>query len=377
MYRFSNTDTQRGRWRSVAIVSLLVALFAPFATAPPAAAASVNESEPNDSIATANVLAAGDTLTGSSFSTSAQDYDYFAVDLPKAGRLKLTFKFPANLGTGTAYAVSIYNTSGKSLYHFLLKGEHANGTWLADQGTFAPAGRLYIRIHGYSSWPTWGKTYTLNAALTPGNVETESNDSTSTADTLSLGTTISGSSLSTSAQDNDYYAVTVPKKQKVRIGLSFPAKLGTGNAYVLNVYDPSGKQLAYAIVMASQHNFATTLTLPAGRAHVRVYGYTSWVTWGNTYQLGALKTLTKTPQPKISGTAKVGSKLTAKPGTWAPAPVKLSYQWLRNGKAIPKATQSTYKLAKADSRKKISVKVTGSKTGHQSVATTSKTLTIK
>lgn len=74
----------------------------------------------------------------------------------------------------------------------------------------------------------------------------------------------------------------------------------------------------------------------------------------------------------ISGTAKVGSALTAKPGTWKPAPVAVTYQWLRNGKAIKGATNVNYVLTIADKGKKISVKVTGSKTGYAGASRTSK-----
>ena len=47
------------------------------------------------------------------------------------------------------------------------------------------------------------------------------------------------------------------------------------------------------------------------------------------------------PTPTIAGTAAVGATLTATPGTWAPAPVTLSYQWKSNGTAIAGATTAT------------------------------------
>jgi len=74
--------------------------------------------------------------------------------------------------------------------------------------------------------------------------------------------------------------------------------------------------------------------------------------------------LTKTTKPTISGTAKVGSTLTANAGTWSPAPVTLSYQWYRGDAAIKGATKNTYKLVTDDSGKAIKVAVTGSKTGY-------------
>jgi len=77
------------------------------------------------------------------------------------------------------------------------------------------------------------------------------------------------------------------------------------------------------------------------------------------------------PTPKISGTSKVGKKLTAKPGTWTSG-TKLTYRWKANGKSISGATKSTYKIAKKYKGKKITVTVTGSKSGYTTVSKTSK-----
>src|SRR5690606_11795721 len=76
-------------------------------------------------------------------------------------------------------------------------------------------------------------------------------------------------------------------------------------------------------------------------------------------------------KPRVSGTAKVGRTLTAKAGVWKPSAVKLSYRWYRNGKAITGATKAMYKLTRKDRRKRITVKVTGTKLGYRAVAATS------
>lgn len=89
---------------------------------------------------------------------------------------------------------------------------------------------------------------------------------------------------------------------------------------------------------------------------------------------GVNVTLTKkltSATPKIVGTAKVGKKLTAKPGSWTKG-TSFSYQWYANGKAIKKATKSTFVLKKAQKGKKITVKVVGKKTGYGAVSKTSK-----
>ena len=82
-------------------------------------------------------------------------------------------------------------------------------------------------------------------------------------------------------------------------------------------------------------------------------------------------TLTSTPQPTIAGDALIGSTLTATPGQWQPAPVAISYQWLRGDTPIAGAVWSTYKLTSSDGGSPISVAVTGSKTGYTSVVQTS------
>lgn len=71
------------------------------------------------------------------------------------------------------------------------------------------------------------------------------------------------------------------------------------------------------------------------------------------------------PAPVIAGTVRVGSTLTANPGTWSPAPETLSYQWYRSGVAITGATVSTFGLTAADLGKTITVSATARKTGYQ------------
>jgi uncharacterized protein YxjI len=73
---------------------------------------------------------------------------------------------------------------------------------------------------------------------------------------------------------------------------------------------------------------------------------------------------------KIKGTAKVGSTLKVVKPSGAKG-WKLTYKWLRGGKAIAKATKASYKLTSKDKGKKISVKVTYTKSGYQTGKATS------
>jgi beta-glucanase (GH16 family) len=85
----------------------------------------------------------------------------------------------------------------------------------------------------------------------------------------------------------------------------------------------------------------------------------------------SLQRLSSTPTPKIRGTVAVGKTVTVDAGTWRPAPVTLSYQWLRNGREIPGATAGSFAITSVDAKTTLSVRVTGQKTGYTTVATTS------
>lgn len=71
--------------------------------------------------------------------------------------------------------------------------------------------------------------------------------------------------------------------------------------------------------------------------------------------------------PTIAGSAKVASTLTARPGAWT-AGTSFSYQWLANGAVISGATGASFTIANAQAGKRISVKVTGSRSGYTTVS---------
>jgi hypothetical protein len=91
--------------------------------------------------------------------------------------------------------------------------------------------------------------------------------------------------------------------------------------------------------------------------------------------LVAAGVLSPAPTPTITGTARVGSTLTANPGTWGPAPVSLRYQWRVNGAAISGATGRSYAPGAGRRGKTITVTVTASKSGYTTLSRTSKATT--
>lgn len=121
----------------------------------------------------------------------------------------------------------------------------------------------------------------------------------------------------------------------------------------------------------------TRLTITVKAPSDADYKLTAPTTWTHTFPAAAItapKTLTA-PQPKITGTAKVGATLRTQPGSWSPGS-KLSYQWYVNNTAIAKATGTTFIPSPIHRGKRITVWVTGSQTGYTTISKTSAPTTV-
>lgn len=159
------------------------------------------------------------------------------------------------------------------------------------------------------------------------------------------------------------------------VGTKLTAKPGTWSPSATLTYQwyRNGK----AVSGATKSTYTTKSTDGGAKFTVKVTAKKSGYTTAakTSAAVTILKKLTRTPVPKISGTPKVMSKLTAKPGTWGPGTVTKTYQWYRNGKAIAGATKSTYTPRLNDAYAKFTVKVTGKRSGYASVTKTSVAVT--
>ena len=85
---------------------------------------------------------------------------------------------------------------------------------------------------------------------------------------------------------------------------------------------------------------------------------------------------TAAPSPKLTGKAKVGRTLSVTTGTWVPSPT-LTVKWYRSGKVVRGANGLTYKLTRKDKGKRVTVKVTASGAGLQTVSRSARTAKVK
>ncbi|WP_405862473.1 PPC domain-containing protein [Streptomyces sp. NBC_01515] len=128
----------------------------------------------------------------------------------------------------------------------------------------------------------------------------------------------------------------------------------------------AGKTLTATTDSVSADNRTLTATVDLTGAATGTWNvsvFTNCCEYGSGTFTVTQPTLTNTAAPKITGTAKVGAKVTAGNGSWSATPSSYTYQWKADGKAISGATASTYTIAAAQLGKKLTVTVTAAKSG--------------
>lgn len=100
-------------------------------------------------------------------------------------------------------------------------------------------------------------------------------------------------------------------------------------------------------------------------------GYTAASTTSDTTAAVAPGALSSTARPTITGTPRVGSRLTASPGGWSKTGLTHGYQWLVDGQEVGGATGSTFVPRAEDLDGTVTVRVTASRPGYTSASAAS------
>lgn len=198
--------------------------------------------------------------------------------------------------------------------------------------------------------------------------------------TVSVRVTINGVQSAPVVMDSSPRKITMGKLSAAKPTISGTAKVGSKLTAKAAAANKPGAKLTYIWLrngkaIYQQHKNTYTLT-PAdlGKKISVDAQYTSnfydpTVVRSNAKTIAA-GTLAVTKKPVVSGKKVVGKTVKVSAGSYAPKAEKTTYQWLRNGKNIKGATKSSYKVAKADRRAKLTVKVTAVKKGYITKATT-------
>ncbi|MEU3887767.1 Tat pathway signal protein [Streptomyces sp. NPDC029041] len=132
----------------------------------------------------------------------------------------------------------------------------------------------------------------------------------------------------------------------------------------------AGKTITAEAEEVSADNRTVTATVDLAGAAPGTWNI-SVLTRGWEFQRGTFTVTTQpglenTAAPKVTGSPKVGAKITATPGTWSTTPSSYTYQWKADGTAIAGATGVSYTVPAARVGKKITVTVTAVKDGWRS-----------
>jgi hypothetical protein len=163
---------------------------------------------------------------------------------------------------------------------------------------------------------------------------------------------------------------TARSGNRLTISTSVPALATASYQWLRN-----GKVITGATKSAYTLQSADYKTSIAAKVILTRAGYTTTSTTSSALKVG-IGELIKTPDPKILGTPSVNSTLTARVGTWDSG-VILSYQWIRDGANISKATGKSYRLTAADRKAEIVVRVKAVKVGFESLTIDSNAIAIR
>lgn len=193
-----------------AILSLLMALIMALGCFSAAFAAEVpTEDSDNNTIATADALTVGGSITGA-FDAS-DDVDYFAVAVEKAGLLTVTIEHNTNESTFGYFNVEVLDKDEKIVTSLVSKGNDAKVTSTAFG---VGIGTYYIKVTPITFDRTLG--YTVSVAEDNSSVaEKEPNDAPAKATAIDKitvkGSTKKYAGFISSAADTDYYKVSTAK----------------------------------------------------------------------------------------------------------------------------------------------------------------------
>jgi len=212
-------------------------------------------------------------------------------------------------------------------------------------------------------------------------------DNRGTASALANGTESSGYIATRS--DVDYFSFVATATSHVisvtspslSTNLDIQAKLFNSSGTLLSTTNPNLFRVSASSATGLDAVFTATTT-PGETYYIEVdgVGYGSGTTTGYSdygslgeYRIdvaGDPALTMSAGSTSIKGTAKVKKTLTARATGWASG-VTITYKWLRNGSTISSATRSTYKLAKSDKGKRISVQIRVAKAGYVTLTSTS------
>ena len=193
------------------------------------------ESESNNSTETADVLTLGGTMKGQLSTTS--DVDCYSVTTTTAGTLSVVFDVPTNNAYSDYFDLGLYNSAGTLLSLFTTGTDKTYTVGAPTVGTYyvGVASNYYYNSGQYSITVS-------NTAATSDAYEAESNNTLSTANTMALGTAISGQLASNA--DNDYFKIEANQASVITVTFDAPTNSSFTDYFSVQILDVNGTVIA-------------------------------------------------------------------------------------------------------------------------------------
>jgi hypothetical protein len=300
----------------------------------------------NDNLAHDNYLGIAAIKTDGKWDVNVGAFQYNSPIRPRSTAPKITLSGTDKTGSTLTAHSNIPGTT----YIWWIGGEQTPGTG-ADFETYTlKSGDANKRVVVWGSYASPGKDENSGAATEPHLVE---------------GLPLTTTALTLTGHANVGSFVAVDTSGWGPSGISLTYRWYRGGTLVAT----DGDDRYYPTAADYGHTIHVTVT-------GELTGYTTTHRSSPSSKKVGHTVLTNDGAPSISGTAKVGSVLTAAPGTWSSTGASFTYQWAISGKSVAKATHSTYTVPTSAAGKPVTVIVTGHKSGFVGTSATSAPLAI-
>lgn len=256
-------------------------------------ASSTWEQESNDSYSTANAITSGQKYYGSI--QKSGDADYYKIELKKSGYMKVKLTHTDLNNVNQIMSVELYNSDYADVLSMSIMGTEKS---VSTSKIGLAAGTYYIVVKDNKKdfFGTYGLTVTTKEVS---GWETESNGTASTADSISLGKTMTGVSQTT--YDYDWFKFTLSNSAYINFGLTHSKISSDDMAWYVTLMDKNGsryslKSTGYIYVYGgTTYTESTPVKLPEGTYYIRVQAGSS-AGVGKEYKLAVNKVTTAKPK---------------------------------------------------------------------------------
>lgn len=223
------------------------------------------------------------------------------------------------------------------------------------------SGSKYYAISGNYDW-----TAVTTQDQQPSYTEVTVTDSAITLNTVHTADRSVIDSVKLTHADVTDPVLTVPSDTQISVDDAFDPMTG------VSATDDTDGDLTSAITVSGEVNTAVPGSYELTYSVSDAAGNTATAKRTVTVVSG---TLTSTGVPAIGGMAKVGSVVTAVTPAWQPTPT-FSFQWLLNGKPLVGKTSAQLVVDPSYALGRLSVQVTGTRAGYESLTQTSAEVTV-